>query len=137
MGQAKAYHVTEAEASPPPFRVLLVEDNVDHAHLAKRGLADDEFEVTHVRTAADALEEVAKSTFHVCILDHRLPDRRGVDLCEPLRDEGFDGLLFLVTGATRDALADRAFEAGADDFVVKGPRFVGRIEDDVRAHLEA
>lgn len=118
-----------------PIRVLLVEDNVDHALMAKRGLKEDTFEVTHVRTGADALELARQQTFDVCLLDQRLPDREGVEVCRALRDEGTEGLIFLVTSATRDALADAALQAGADDYLVKGPNLMGRIAEDVRAEL--
>lgn len=124
----------EASGNPAPS-VLLVEDNVDHARLAKRAL-DDDFHVTHVRTGAEALETAGHREFDVALIDQRLPDRGGIELCRQLRGDGHEGLIFLVTGASRDALAQRAFDAGADDFLVKGPRFVDRIKDDMRAHLE-
>lgn len=116
--------------------MLLVEDNLEHALLAKRGLADDRFEVSHVRTGADALEAIQGTQFDVCLLDQRLPDGDGTELCRSLRDAGQDGLIFIVTATTRDDIADEAFQAGADDYVVKGPSFMGRIAENVKATLE-
>lgn len=117
--------------------MLLVEDNVEHALLAKRGFADERFDVTHVRTGADAIEATRRTRFDVCLLDQRLPDSDGIDLCRSLRDSGQDGLIFLVTSTTRDAIADEAFRAGADDYVVKGPSFMGRIAESVESSLGA
>lgn len=127
--------MSEVGAPPKPIRILLVEDDVDHALLAQRGLDEEAFDVTHVRTGADALEAARQHDFDVCLIDQRLPDREGVEVCRTLRGEGLDGLIFLVTSATRDALADEAFQAGADDYIVKGPSFMGRIAEDVRAEL--
>lgn len=115
--------------------MLLVEDNLEHALLAKRGLADDRFDVIHVRTGAEALEATERTRFDVCLLDQRLPDGDGIDLCRSLRDTGQDGLIFLVTSTTREAVADKAFRAGADDYVVKGPSFMGRIAENVKSSL--
>jgi PleD family two-component response regulator len=43
----------------------------------------------------------------------------------------------LVTAVDREALVREAFDAGADDYVVKGPSFMDRIADEVLANLEA
>lgn len=126
--------MSEGSAASEPIGVLLVEDNVDHADLTRRGL-DDPFDVVHVRTGSEALERIRRESFEVCLLDHRLPDREGISLVGELRGEGYDGLILLVTGAARDALVDRAFEAGADDYLVKGPSLMGRLADTLHAKL--
>lgn len=120
------------------IRVLLVEDNVDHALLAQNGLpAKQGFEVTHVRTGAEAIDAARAGTFDVCLLDYRLPDREGIDVCRELREAGADAVILLVTAVDREALVEEAFEAGADDYVVKGPSFMDRIADEVLTNLEA
>ncbi len=124
-------------SQPSMIRVLLVEDNMEHAFLAQRGLSGDHgFQVDHVRTGAQAMEAVRRTTFDVILLDYRLPDCEGINLCRRLRDSGIDGLILLVTGVGREALVDKAFEAGADDYIVKGPGFMERIADEVRARVE-
>jgi CheY-like chemotaxis protein len=119
-------------------RVLLVEDNVDHAHLARRGLPEDEgYDVVHVRSGAEALDRAGNEVFDVCLLDYRLPDRRGIDVCGEIIDDLDDALILLVTGVDREDLVQQAFEAGADDYILKGPDFVDRIADQVDARLGA
>lgn len=120
-----------------PVRVLLVEDDVDHALLVSRGLPLAEgFDVRHVRTAADALEAADREAFDICLVDHRLPDREGLGLCRELqRIVGCP--VIVVTGAGQEFLAARAFEAGADDFIVKGTGFAERLADEVRAWVGA
>lgn len=120
------------------IRVLLVEDNVDHALLARSGLPTDlGFDVSHVRTGAEAIDSVSSETFDVCLLDYRLPDREGIEVCREIREIAEDMLILLVTAVDREALVREAFEAGADDYVVKGPSFTDRIADEVLANLEA
>lgn len=120
------------------IRVLLVEDNVDHALLAQNGLpADLGFEVTHVRTGAEAIDEARAKRFDVCLLDYRLPDREGIEVCREMRQQGAESVILLVTAVDREALVEEAFAAGADDYVVKGPSFMDRIADEVLTNLEA
>lgn len=117
------------------IRILLVEDDVDHALLVSRGLpAAQGFEVVHVRTGADALEAAAHEPFDICLVDHRLPDREGIGLCRELR-EASGAPVLMVTGAGQEFLAQRAFEAGAEDFIVKGTGFVKRLADEVNARV--
>ena len=120
------------------MQVLLVEDNVDHALLAQNGLsAELGFEVTHVRTGAEAIEQTTSQAFDVVLLDYRLPDREGIEVCREIRQRTEDILILLVTAVDREALVREAFDAGADDYVVKGPSFMDRIADEVRANLGA
>lgn len=118
--------------------MLLVEDNVDHALLAQNGLpADLGFDVTHVRTGSEAIDRARNEPFDVCLLDYRLPDREGLEVCREIREAMEDTLILLVTAVDREALVSEAFDAGADDYVVKGPSFMDRIADEVLANLEA
>jgi two-component system repressor protein LuxO len=120
------------------IRVLLVEDNVDHALLAQNGLPSDlGFDVTHVRTGAEAIDAVRQEGYDVYLLDYRLPDREGIEVCREIRDHAAEAVILLVTAVDREALVREAFEAGADDYVVKGPSFMDRIADEVLTNLEA
>lgn len=120
------------------IRVLLIEDDVDHAHLVRRALpADQGFAVDHVRTGSAALEAIDQGTFDVCLVDYRLPDTEGVSLCGKLRDNGFQGPLLLVTAVARESAVERAFQIGVDDYLVKDPAMMERLADEVRRHFEA
>lgn len=118
--------------------MLLVEDNVDHALLAQNALPEDSgFDVTHVRTGAEAIDHARSDSFDVFLLDYRLPDREGIDVCREVRSHASEAVILLVTAVDREALVQEAFEAGADDYVVKGPSLMDRIADEVLANLEA
>ncbi len=120
------------------IRVLLVEDDVDHAHLVRHALPrEDGFAVTHVRTGAEALETIDHRRFQACLVDYRLPDTEGVNLCGKLRDAGFDGPLLLVTAVARESAVERAFQIGVDDYLIKDPAMMERLADEVRRHIEA
>jgi DNA-binding response OmpR family regulator len=60
-------------------RILLIEDEADHAELIQRSLARtaDEFKVTYVRNLGTAREMLSEFTPDLALVDFRLPDGRG------------------------------------------------------------
>ena len=66
------------------------------------------------------LESATRQGFDIIIIDISLPRMSGIALCRRLRDLGYSSTPMLMLTA-RDDLASKleAFEAGADDYVVK------------------
>ncbi|WP_018683753.1 response regulator [Actinokineospora enzanensis] len=101
-------------------RVFLVDDH----EIVRRGVADllDEPDIEIVGEAAsvsEALVRVPNANPDVAVLDVRLPDGTGVELCRELRS-GMPGLrcLMLTSFADDEALFE-AILAGASGFVLK------------------
>lgn len=97
--------------------VLLVEDEVSIAETLVYALETEHFRVTHVTTAAAAME-VLDGELDFAILDVGLPDMSGFDLCRSMRKTMSLPILFLTA---RDAEIDRVLglELGGDDYVTK------------------
>lgn len=115
--------------------ILVVEDNSDHAFLVGKSLAALGVHVEFARHGADALALAAKNDFDVIIVDYRLPDWEGTNLCRQLRKNGVKAKLIVVTAISSEWVASRAFEADADDFVVKASDYPQRIADAVAAMI--
>ncbi len=99
--------------------ILLVEDDPDDARMVVLGLeAHPTMRLEHVRTGAEALERLDQGGIHACLVDHRLPDMTGVDLVRTIRGQ-HDLPLIMVSGVREERVVAEAFEAGADDFLVK------------------
>ncbi len=102
-------------------RVFLVDDH----EIVRRGLVDllssvDDFTVVgEAASVGEALARVPGSGADVVVLDVRLPDGNGVELCRELRNR-MPGLraLMLTSYADDEALFD-AIMAGASGFVLK------------------
>jgi DNA-binding NarL/FixJ family response regulator len=109
------------DPAPARIRVFLVDDH----EIVRRGVADllesegDLIVVGEAATVAEALVRVPAVRPDVAVLDVRLPDGNGVELCRELRSS-CDGLpcLMLTSFADDDALFD-AIMAGASGFVLK------------------
>ena len=101
------------------MRVLLVEDEAKLARLLARGLTERGAVVTIADTGEAALAAVAQAGYDVALLDVRLPDMSGFDVCRRLRDARVWTPVLMLTART--AVADRitGLDSGADDYLGK------------------
>ncbi|MFL6215175.1 MAG: response regulator transcription factor [Blastocatellia bacterium] len=99
--------------------ILFVEDNADTGQLVTMILESRGYSVTCVPTKSEALALVKKSAFDLYLLDYRLPDGNGVDLCRHIRDlKRREPILFFSAAAYEKDMM-RAIEAGADGYMTK------------------
>jgi DNA-binding response OmpR family regulator len=75
--------------------------------------------VNAVGTGQRALDEQLREPADAVVLDLRLPDIDGLDVCRRLREKGDRTPILMLTA--RDAVDERVagLDAGADDYVVK------------------
>lgn len=96
-------------------RVLIVEDEDSIAEPLAEGLRREGFDVARAATGTDAL---AAAPVDVVLLDLRLPDRDGLDVCRELRARSAVPII-VVTARGEEADRVVGLELGADDYVVK------------------
>src|SRR5262245_53627091 len=104
------------------LRALVIEDERDTARLVAFHLRGAGFDVEVAETGAAGLERATTWLPHVIMLDVRLPDISGFDVCSELRKQGAataaTGVLMMTAhGLTDDRV--KAFELGADDYLIK------------------
>ncbi len=106
---------------PGSIRVFLLDDH----EIVRRGVADllnaesDISIVGEAGSAADALREVEHCNPDVAVLDVRLGDGNGIEVCRDIRSEHPDiACLILTSFADDHALVDASF-AGAAGYVLK------------------
>lgn len=106
-----------------PIRVLLVEDNPEHADLFSRLLAGAEFPkftVTCVPTLADGLSELAAAEHDVVLLDLLLPDGKGRDVFLRVAEAAPELPVVVLSGIGDVTGAIEMVQEGAQDYLVKG-----------------
>ena len=98
--------------------ILVIEDTVELQQLFQTVLEAEGYRVTTVGTGAQALTEARFNDPDVIVLDLRLPDMDGMEVCRQLRTFT-DAYVIMVTA--RDNEIDRVIglSVGADDYVVK------------------
>lgn len=109
-----------------PLRILLVEDDADHAELVRRGLAGlrSPVELTVCVDAETALERLRSRgdvTPHLILLDLRLPRMNGLQLLRELKAAPGLSVIPCVVLTTSEAEVDvaRARELHVSRYLVK------------------
>jgi DNA-binding response OmpR family regulator len=97
------------------MHILVVEDEDSIAEPLVSGLRREGFDVSRVATGADAL---AAAPSDLVLLDLRLPDVDGLDICRSLRERSRVPII-VVTARGEEADRVVGLELGADDYVVK------------------
>jgi DNA-binding response OmpR family regulator len=87
----------EADREGRGMNVLVVEDEKLLNWSLASSLSKWGFDVRHVFTGIDALEEIEKSGYDVVLLDYRLPDVDGLSIARRLRNKQPDAVIFLLT----------------------------------------
>jgi PAS domain S-box-containing protein len=102
-------------------RVLIVEDNEDHASLESEFLKlAGSFDVDIAPSLGDLWERLAAESYHVVLLDHNLPDGTGLEALPEVAARGYQVPVVMVTGRGDERVAAQAIQRGAVDYVVKG-----------------
>ncbi len=96
-------------------RILLVEDEDSIALPLAEGLRREGFVVERAATGAEAL---AAASADLVLLDLRLPDIDGLDVCRSLRERS-DVPIIIVTARGEESDRVVGLELGADDYLVK------------------
>lgn len=104
---------------PDQNRILIVEDDPAVARGLEYGLKKEGYTTVVADTGRKALDIARQQAVQVILLDIRLPDMSGYDVCRQLRAEGKRQPILMVTA--RDEEVDRVLglEIGADDYIVK------------------
>jgi two-component system cell cycle response regulator len=99
--------------------VILVEDDANVAYLVSRQLQRSGYEVRKAASLAEARNLVNDEPWDLAILDRRLPDGDGLDLCRDLRERSPHGYIIFLTGESSDSAKLEGFARGADDYITK------------------
>jgi signal transduction histidine kinase len=135
-GSKTAPQIAIPNSGPETLRVLLVEDSPFDAELTLRELRRGGFDVTSdiVQTMDDFKRQVRAHPYQIILADYNLPQWRGIDSLEVLREEGLDIPVILVSGALGDVTAVECIKQGVTDYVLKDS--LARLPVSVRRALQ-
>ncbi len=104
-----------------PRRVLIVDDDPVARMLAVRSMTALGYAADEAGDGDDALAQIDASPPDLVLLDVDLPRLDGIETCAQLRrrPSGRDLPVLVATGLTDPDTVQRAFEAGATDFIQK------------------
>ncbi|BCS55355.1 response regulator transcription factor [Geobacter sp. SVR] len=101
------------------MKILVVEDEKKVASFIKRGLEEDQYEVTVTYDGAEGLKQALASDYSLVILDVMLPKKDGLTVVKELREAGkhIPVLMLTARGTTDDIVS--GLDAGSDDYLTK------------------
>ncbi len=102
-------------------QILCVDDNDDSCEMISLMLhsANENCRVTTASSASEALKLIAEKRIDLYILDFRLPEMSGIELCRRIRQTDTTTPILFFTGMAREIDGKNALEAGATRFLVK------------------
>jgi DNA-binding response OmpR family regulator len=102
-------------------RILVVEPNRTNLGVMARRLADAGYRVTTADSGEAAIAELYRLPIDLVLAELNMPRMGGAELARTIRGEvqWNDIPVMLITGKSKPADAVRAYEAGADDVILK------------------
>ena len=100
-------------------RVLCVDDHHDTSEMLQMLLSEENYQVHTAATLEEACKMASKTRYDLYVLDKRLPDGTGIQLCETLTTISPDVPCIFYTGDAYEIHRREAMAAGAAAFVAK------------------
>ena len=100
--------------------VLMVDDDDDQLELSKVFLEeiDPSLKIITASTPRESLGLIREQRFDCIVSDYAMPEMDGIQLCAEIKKNNIIPFI-LYTGRGSEEVAEKAFEAGADDYIRK------------------
>lgn len=100
-------------------RILYVDDHEDSAEMFRMMLSSEEYEVHIAHSIEEAIAKTESQQFDLYVLDKRLPDGSGTELCRTLNSIAPGVPCIFYSGDAYEVHRQEAFAAGARAYVPK------------------
>ena len=105
------------------IKVLLIEDNAGDAKLIKNQLKESDsiiFEITHAKRLSEGVILFEEINFDAILLDLDLPDSKGIDTFNKVRNKFKFAPIVILTGSVLERENIRKCIDGAQSYLLKG-----------------
>lgn len=100
-------------------RILCVDDHQDTSEMLKLLLSQEDYEVVTALSMEDAISNSKTESFDLYVLDKRLPDGSGLELCQRLQQLTPGVPCIFYSGDAYEIHRREALAVGADAYVAK------------------
>src|SRR5215216_2281163 len=103
------------------MRVLLIDDEQFYFKLIRKTLSESEYNLEYAKSGSEGLSKIPAFGPDLLIVDLKLPEMDGFEILERLRRDPKYAHMPVIVITAKDELSEklRAFELGADDYLVK------------------
>ncbi|MDZ7766039.1 MAG: response regulator transcription factor [Melioribacteraceae bacterium] len=114
------------------MNILIAEDEKPIAESLKKNFLQAGHNAMIAFDGLECLNQLTKIEFDVILLDWRMPNKNGEEVCREIRESGNETPIVLLTALTDIKNKVHALNIGADDYITKPFSF-----DEVLARLQA
>ena len=100
-------------------RILYVDDLEDSGEMFKLLLSESDYEVVTAHSVDEAIQQARTHEFDLYVLDKRLPDGSGMELCKTLNQLTPGVPCIFYTGDAYEIQRQEAMAAGAEAYIPK------------------
>ncbi len=103
------------------MRALIVDDDELSLEILQDVLVQLGYEVERASNGREALSRLRKHSIHLVVTDWEMPEMNGLELCRAIREEDFDGYVYVIMLTSRDGGQQKieGLHGGADAFLLK------------------
>ncbi len=103
------------------MRVLLIDDEQFYFKLIQKALKEADYTLEYARSGSEGLAKIPSFEPEMLIIDLKLPEPDGFEILRRLRRDPKFSYVPVIVITSKDELSEklRAFELGADDYLVK------------------
>jgi len=103
------------------MRVLLIDDEQFYFKLLQKSLREAEYKLEYAKSGTEGLAKIPSFEPELLIVDLKLPELDGFEILKRLRRDPKFSYIPVIVITSQDELSEklRAFELGADDYLVK------------------
>lgn len=118
------------------INILVIDDNKDLCASIKKLLTMGGYNVNTLTKPTRALNEIRRKTYHIIILDLKMPDINGEDLLKQIKKVNSDISVIILTAYPSLATAVETLKCNAVDYVKK-PFKINELRDTIKKALRS
>lgn len=105
-------------------KILLVEDETSVVEFIRKGLTEENYDVSVAFDGTSAVKMALESAFDLLIIDIMLPGKNGFEVCSELRARNIKTPILFLTALGASENIAMGLNMGADDYLVKPFKFI-------------
>ncbi|MGF7042724.1 response regulator transcription factor [Mucilaginibacter lappiensis] len=101
------------------IKIALVEDDENLRFLVAERLQSEGYKVLEADNGDDAENIILEEQPDIVLLDWMLPGKPGSQVCNNIREKGYDKLIIMMTAKAQDVDKIEAYNFGVSDYITK------------------
>jgi DNA-binding response OmpR family regulator len=101
------------------IKIAIIEDDENLRFLVKHRLQAEGYAVIEAADGASAEKLILDEKPDIVLLDWMLPKKQGSEVCQNVREKGFDNIIIMMTAKAQDVDKIDAYSFGVSDYVTK------------------